>query len=508
MNTVDSVRAATSTSASREANPFVPINLTGRLMLILFVVFYRLIVPGLQEILSPSITPMAGLRLIAEWVNVILVLAPVVFYRPQWGWLHPLLFPLAWSVATTLARTPEFLLAPLALTEPRETFLYNQALVGWTQGAIAAAELRATLLQILATSLYYLGFFVGPRLPVPRIPFADVYKPRAVATKMLLVLLVAAATTILVVASRGGIVQHIYSLGRGRFETLEGLGPALVLAQTGGVAMLLWYALGRAPTANPLFWLGIGFAIPVNFVLTGSRSALAFSVVLFLMVWMLKHRRLPAARSLLLAAAFFLLFGALGELRNSARRGGGTLEMSTLVEFDVERMVELSRAEMTSRPSGFVAVVGRGSEVGFLWGKTYLNLLMFWVPRAVWEDKPRGAGAYAGTLLFGSGGGGVPPGPVGEAYWNFHVPGVVLIFFLYGMFHRMLAQALRTYGSVPAVWPLYAIILVFVNPHTIEFVNGIQMLVPAVVLLVWLGVLRPFGRRGKTVSPVGATTGI
>ena len=35
---------------------------------------------------------------------------------------------------------------------------------------------------------------------------------------------------------------------------------------------------------------------------------------------------------------------------------------------------------------------------------------------------------------------GIPPGSVGEAYWNLHVPGVILVHLLGGVFLRFAAR--------------------------------------------------------------------
>jgi hypothetical protein len=84
---------------------------------------------------------------------------------------------------------------------------------------------------------------------------------------------------------------------------------------------------------------------------------------------------------------------------------------------------------------------------------------------------------------------GTPPGPIGEAYWNFHIPGVIIVFFVFGIFHRWLAQCFVTYHSYPAAILIYLTILFTLDPSTPATVVCLMLLVPLLILLRLVGAL-------------------
>jgi len=129
-------------------------------------------------------------------------------------------------------------------------------------------------------------------------------------------------------------------------------------------------------------------------------------------------------------------------------------------------------------------------EVDLLYGRSYVGPLLFFVPRALWPEKPRGVGAMNSEFIFGRPySGGIPTGPVGEAYWNFHIPGVAAIFFLYGIFHRWLARFLVRYADVPVAWVLYALTLFYFSPEGPTLTSYLQQIVTAIVFLYWMQAL-------------------
>jgi hypothetical protein len=118
-----------------------------------------------------------------------------------------------------------------------------------------------------------------------------------------------------------------------------------------------------------------------------------------------------------------------------------------------------------------VAVLARLDESGFLAGRTYLGSLLFFVPRSLWPDKPRTAGAYNNHYNFARTyvthdfprGWGIPVGGPTEAFWNFGWVGVLLIFAAVGATLRILFTIAKRGGGrgCPAV--LLALGLLYLN---------------------------------------------
>lgn len=480
-----------------ERNPFVPIAWPWRTGILAFVLLYRVLLPGAQQILYPGAAPMATERLLLDVVYEALLFAPLLFYRKEWGWLHPLLFPPLFAIVKTLLSSPGQLLAPFALLDaPPDPQLFHKALEDWSQHDIAAAMIKAKLIMLLSLATYYFGFFLGPRARVPRIT-AGV--PRNVASKALLVVGFSTALFVVFMQMRGGIGAHVASFGMGRFRAVAGLGHFTVLILTGTTAALIWYAVEPGAARKPWFWAAAAAVMPMSFLLTGSRSSIISTVVLFLMIWMIRNQRVPTGRAVVLGVVSIFLVGALGALRDSTMRGRA--DWSILTNVDVAEMVAKGQREMENRgeTGAFVPLVAKvPGRVDFLYGQSYLAAVFFFVPRAIWPNKPRGVGPMTNAYIFQDQemrpgelitGAGMPPGALGEAYWNFYYPGVVLLYLALGVFHWWLAALLRRNPDVPAAWVVYALTLQMV-PTSSLIVRWLQTIIPGIAMLVWMGALQ------------------
>jgi hypothetical protein len=249
---------------------------------------------------------------------------------------------------------------------------------------------------------------------------------------------------------------------------------------------------------NPWFWATAGMVIPISFLLSGSRSSVISTALLFVIVWMIRTQKVPAARGLLIGVAAIFLVGALGALRDSTY--SGRVDWTILTQADVGGMVAAGQQEMQARgeSGAFVPLVAKvPSRVDFLYGQSYLAAVFFWIPRAVWEEKPRGVGPMTNAYIYNDEemrpgemvrGSGVPPGAIGEAYWNFYYPGVVLVYMLYGMLHWWMAATLRRNAEVPVMWVLYALTLLM-TPTSSSIVGWLQSIIPGVALMWWMGIL-------------------
>jgi hypothetical protein len=416
---------------------------------------------------------------------------PILYYRPGYGWLHPLIFPTVYGLVKSLALRPDQLLDPFLFPRPSSDEIVHVALIGWDQESLAWAALKGQLIAMTALTTYYLGFFFGPQLRMPHLGFLE---PRNLAPKALSVVACSVMLFLVFMQFRGGLTAHMASWGQGRFEALEGYGIIIALIRCGTVASLAWFALDRTASRNPLFWITVLYSVPVNFFTGGSRSAVITAVSMFLLIWIIRNRKIPHGRIVTLGIASLVLIGMLGQLRRSTFQGEA--DFTVVTEFKPEAAVDASQREIEEgRPDGYLPIIARvPDEVDFLYGKSYVGTLLFFVPRALWPDKPRGAGAMNGKINFGSRG-GVPTGPVGEAYWNFYIPGVVVGYFLYGLFHQWLARAFVQSALAPAFWVLYIITLFHFAPESTSMVAWFQQGILAMAILYWMGTLSFSKRR-------------
>ncbi|MBI3247447.1 MAG: oligosaccharide repeat unit polymerase [Deltaproteobacteria bacterium] len=498
--------AATTTNQDvfRGNSPFIAIAPPYRLLIIGYILLYQIFVPGLSMILHGTSGGLQEARFLVESVYQILLLLPLLFYRPSYGWLHPLIFGPLFILANGIVRDPDRLLAPLLLfSESFHGELSHIALGGWSEDAVAWAVLKAKLIAVVALVVYYCGFFSTLHPRIPRLAFPQ---PSSLVPKALTVIVFSAVVFVVYMQLQGGINAHMSSWQSGRFEALAGDGPIFVLIQAGLMATLVWVALDGTAYHNPLFWVAVLFTVPVGFFVTGSRSGVFYSFVLFLMVWMIRHKKIPQGRIIALGMAAFILIGTLGAVRKSTFRG--EVDWIALADFNLEEMIERTTLDLEARAatSGDLPVIARvPDEVDLLYGQSYVSALLFFIPRALWLDKPRGAGALNGRINFGHTTGGVPVGAVTEAYWNFHIPGVVVIFFLYGLFHRWLAEMFILYAHRPAMWVLYVLTLFSFVPNSISLVVYFQRMIPTVALLYWMGAFSFDKRSSNVYFPVGTS---
>jgi hypothetical protein len=486
-----------------QPNPFVAIPLPWRVALITFVLVYYILVPGLRAVVAPDNTPLATERVLVGLLYQLVLFSPLFFYRAHFGWLHPLLFVPLFTVARRLAENPGQLMAPLTIFAPAgEGHLAHRALAGWSQEAVAEAMLRAQLISLLALLAYFFGFFLGPRFRAPRLTFPPAEKLGRLSVKVLMVVAFSTVLFVYFMHTQGGISAHLSSFGGGRFRALAGTGHIRVMIGAGTLAVVAWYALSRTATRNPLFWVVASMSVLSAFFVSGSRSGVIEVLVLFIVIWMCRHQKVPSVRIVLVGLVALVLLGSLGALRRSAMQGG-QVDWSVLTTMRTTESIGAAREEVAERGSnsGFVAIVAKvPNEVGFLHGRSYVGTVLFFVPRAIWHDKPRGPGAMVAAHIFGGQplgadagrweGGGVPPSSAGEAYWNFALPGVVLVFLLFGIFHRWLATTFVQYSAAPAMALLYVLTINNLSPTSTSMVPYLQQITLALAILWWLGGIR------------------
>ena len=280
-------------------------------------------------------------------------------------------------------------------------------------------------LSVVALITYYFGFFFGLTPRVPRINFSY---PRRLRVKISLIVIFAAVVFTSYMYSQGGITQNILSWAN-RSQAIEDgrrVGHWAVLIQCGICACLIWLAIDLKSYHNPFFWVCALSSLVMNFLSTGSRVAVINFMLVGLIIWLLNKRSFSTIKIGIAIVLSVLLISTLGEFRRSTWQG--EVDWTRLTKVSPVQSLITGKREMDSRREVYgttTAILARvPHEVDLLYGRSYMVLLTFPIPRALWKEKPRSVGTLAGKVFFGT----ItsrPPGPVGEAYWNFHIPGVL-----------------------------------------------------------------------------------
>lgn len=411
-------------------------------------------------------------------------LIPLLFYRTDYGWFHPLIFGLLYWVFDLVRNLPNY---AYGLDQ-------NLGLPGYRIDQLAGLVAYGLILEALSQLAYLGGFFAGIFRWVPPVSF---HPPQKLALKTAAVVVFSLAFFGYYMARQGGIAAHLLFLGQGRTNLInQGLlsGEWAVLVRLGAFACLIWLALDRKATTSLMFWVCAFISVIPLYLVAGSRSSVVYIIVVGLIIWMLREKKIEFFRVIVIGVTSVILIGVLGDLRASSWKG--RIDWDVLLRSNPIAAFEDGFEEIRYRSGALnplYPILARvPADVDLLYGQSYLKLLSLPIPRALWPDKPRTTGSVIGSTFFNRSD-PIPPGAIAEAYWNFHLPGVILVFFAFGTFHAWLAGAFKRYAQQPAALILYAYTLFYLVPEVLSITGWIYAIGSIILLFVLLGVisLRP-----------------
>lgn len=473
--------AAAAQPSVDEQSAFLPVHLLYRVAII--VVYAVILLTIVLNVEVNRKSPAFILLCLAQILNFAVILLPVIFYKPSFGWFHPLVF-----------YTCQYLLFQFrSYATYMQGISHHRALPEYSVEDIVLLVAFALTLHAVSTLAYYFGFWFGPNLRMPRVSFQQ---PRRLSLKALAAVLFSVVAFWFYVEREGGLSEHLLSWQMGRHEALAGDYYWILLIKVSAMACLLWFSLNRRAVYQPLFWACSLVSVVINFLATGSRSTVIVFFIVAMLVWMLRERKFAPTRILAIGLLGVVLISFLGGFRSRIWKG----ELSLTSENDEKSVVEyfeqgaVESAERAWTASGLLPILARvPDDVDLLYGSSYFALLTLPIPRSVWPDKPGQIGGLVGDVFFQSPA-GTPPGPIGEAYWNFHVPGVILIFFIFGTFQKWLSHAFIKYRHEPAAVLVYLTVLFTIDPSTPAVVVCLMLVVPLLVLLRLVGALSFTGK--------------
>jgi oligosaccharide repeat unit polymerase len=284
------------------------------------------------------------------------------------------------------------------------------------------------------------------------------------------------------VYAAGGIDGILNNVGRLREVTAGYAYGTIGAAYFSIVAVLLFVdqLLGRRRTGLLVLFGVMSVVYPA---LMGNRTSM-FAVVVSCLASYVFIRGVRSPWKLILAATaigvvvvpYVVVWGVFRQKNKSVEHiseiASGVLSQDSSVLY-AQTIDEFSSLD------AFAAVLHGGPSVfPFQYGRTYLDVLLFVVPRAVWPDKPKSFSTAIGDYVT-SNGNDVPPGVIGELYINFHVLGVVAGMLLLGGVMREIYQRTRNggYGELALYAFLVPYFAVFLSRN---FLGGGILLLSAV----------------------------
>ncbi|MCG5525278.1 O-antigen polysaccharide polymerase Wzy family protein [Ectothiorhodospira haloalkaliphila] len=424
------------------------------------------------------------LPFLALFVLASVLAAPLLFYKSRWGLFHPLIFWVLWFgiFHEIIRKIPQF---TVGLDR-------HIALPGVGEAELARLVAYGVLLTALGFVAMYFGYMASPRPKVLKLTFAQ---PKYLVLKITAVA-VFSTFSLLVLANEMGGIDRL-ALQRGlRSDMRAGAilgGHWTVAVGVLKTACLVWLALRPDDWKRIVFICFFLFALLIGFIATGSRGGLIMPVVLAGVILALRYRKIRLGRSMVVGIVVgifgLIALGVLGEFRSQSRgaEGLGDIQLELGLVGGAEQGLD-SLTGYAGRSSGLYAILGRvPNQVDYLYGRSYLAIPAAPIPSRLWEDKPMAGGRLTGWLIFdrGMAGGGVPPGNIGEAYWNFGVLGVILVMFLFGIVLRWLAAFYEANNGAGWVVIIYVVSLFSLQPNSVSFYSWLHAIVPAIVLLVF-----------------------
>lgn len=267
-----------------------------------------------------------------------------------------------------------------------------------------------------------------------------------------------------------GVADYRDFINQWRGGELTGIGPVTFAATTlPSIGMLLWAAhKGKDLRLLPFALIATAALAPA--LVMGFRYLFILPILQSAVIWHYLVRRFTTASIVVLAMFCGLAFTAYGIWR--AIPAGIDLDWDVAAQVAADNSEVLYDVALRSKGLEVVAsVVKKLDDTGDyqLGVGAPLEAVTSTVPRALWPGKPISNGERFVTYFFGADlafdrndyvrdvWGGISPTVVGELYWHFWWPGVLIGMFLLGLVARLAYNTLRANQENKAVVLYYAI---------------------------------------------------
>jgi len=243
------------------------------------------------------------------------------------------------------------------------------------------------------------------------------------------------------------------------------------------VSLLLEYLISQEKKKSVNVFSGLKLLILIYYLAFGfivsSRGTILRALIVPLVVHNYNNRKVGIKTAIGGGTSFLVLFGIVGDLRpRSYTTGFDILSYFRGGFFDKIRRPFVEGHYMFDITTLAKTIQGVPGQMDFQYGKTLFTWLVMPIPRSMWEEKPRALGQLVGEAFYnrpsGIVGGGVPPPLVADFYLNFHVVGVVVGMFLFGVVVKAVYAFVNINENNILACIMYAILLLTI----ISMFNG------------------------------------
>ena len=454
--------------------------------LITFLIFYCLFVLiggynyGSDNVMNPVMTA-------AYCVYILVLLVPFLIRIPYIGVMHPLVFLSLIALLSLVIRdTPTVVMGPVYVT----------ALLDYKLEKISLVRAYYYILQSLAVISMYAGFFLYKKFTIPILNCPSKSKNIFIVPIGFIISLLG---LFMLIGLSGSMFNHMLNILAGRAisvytSEVHGFGQYMILVGFSMSAILIWYASDIRAKYEPHFWIIFIGALAIAFLAGGRRSSVIIPIIMLFCVHIIINRKFNLLIVVILIMSFTGFLGMTGTWRMAAIKYGLTPEVKNIrISDSLAGGLEELRARTAASPA--IPIIARvPKEIGLLWGETYLMDILRFVPRQIWHNKPIGIDTKTG-ITFWNTNTGKPPGGVAEAYWNFHIPGIIVVYFIYGMGLSYLMSFYLANHKNPAAIAIFVITLIQLNPSQTSITKWYLIIIPTIVLSIIGGYFKLKGYR-------------
>lgn len=408
----------------------------------------------------------------------------------KWSLFDPLIFMVLWHslVRDTLPRMHIYMFG----------LEYTYAAPGASPDALDNVVMASLLLKGVGLIAFFCGYACSPGW---RIPHLKLPAPSAVILKVGMAAALSLGALLMLVEQAGSVGHLLLQRGLpadARLDVALGGRHWHFMVELLAVACLVWLSVKPAAWRTPPFIVALLLSLAIGFTATGSRSGIILPLIMMGSLWVMVYGRVPYAVVTAGVILSLLILGMGGEFRTGSR-GADTLAAvsvdSNLLQSFVAGVEQV--AEYSSERDGTLGIIAAVPDrVGHLYGRSYLSIIFAPVPSALLPfDKPLPGGRLTAIRIFSNPLSSVPPGNIGEAYWNYHVPGVVFVMGIFGFLMRWCLEAYKANAGVPGASALYVITLFMLQPNSPAMFSWLQWIVPATAFVIVLcGIPRAVAR--------------
>jgi len=258
------------------------------------------------------------------------------------------------------------------------------------------------------------------------------------------------------------------------------------LASIGRVIPVVWMACNDKVSKKIYFWFFVGLSLVLFFVTTGSRSGTITPLILLGIVYSIQNHKLPYKAILLGGFISLVLVGFMGQFREATRKVQHVEQIN--IEKKVSELIGFAISDMRTRGvenNGQLAVLANvPKDVPHLQGKSYLSIPFVFFPSAIFGEKPDSAGKLNAKLVYNRFDTAIPPGVVGEAYWNYSYIGVCMVFLVYGFILKIFYDFFIINFSHPFIMVMYVYSLLYFRPGSDQIFNFFHVIVPVAFIYI------------------------